>query len=620
MCQRSHFTTITPRWKTYKAQPDQQWIGHDLEAEDSMLEAARDLEATNIMIFIDSEHLWNGESLEKVEVFDALRIHVGPWLEEEGTVDLGYVTLIMFASPCNTPELPTRVIDVGAEDADKNLKLVVTRGQSGCYAALSHCWGGKVSALLTTNNIDDFEDSIRFQDLPLTFQDVIRITRGLNIRYLWIDSLCIIQNSNTDWEQESKNMGLYYGNSTVTLYASLAKSSTSGIFQRDTPRPLVGPKPVYLDLFSGTEIDRQIKVQALDFDDETLAELDLHGPLASRGWTLQESVLAPHQLYFGNRQIYWKCLQEVQSADGLPVGCRTPFFTYPSLMPALFSSTLVNRMKSATATDEFLLDYYRLVETYSSRKLSFASDKLLAFSGLVQRIHSSIGGDYLAGLWSYDLHRGLAWYPEMTTCRHVSSYRAPSWSWAITDESILISDEQFKSDEFKMRLIGYNVTLCDPTNPYGQIESGYILVGGFVKSLYRSAQSMSFRGRIDSLGDAYYDEVVQDDGHSPSNITKIVRANIDNEDCLMTIDYENGKAENLEIDFDAFLPGEYTVLLLGTYKHEDREDMIRASGLILQELKDIEGEITFERAGLLLKIELDPDWLLEWEERTLKLF
>ncbi|KAI0193495.1 HET-domain-containing protein [Astrocystis sublimbata] len=643
------------------------WVGGDnMENGCSMLDAARALADTNVKIFIDGEHLWRGDSLDKVRVFDALRIHLGPVPVEQDGFDSDCVTLIMFRSPTSecivdgfrigrvladpdlrseanfdlargwlntcqnehttcpkthTPGLPTRVIDVGDKNRDIKLRLVTTRGRNGRYVALSHCWGGKVTPLLVTDNIDHFENNIVFEDLPLNFQDAISITRELNIRYIWIDSLCIVQDSKADWEQESKMMGLYYGNSAVTIYALTAERSTTGLFQRNTPPLEVGPNPVYLNLFPGTESDQQIKVHAVNVNDEYLTELDLQCPLAFRGWTLQESVLAPRQLYFGHRQIYWKCPREIQSADGLPAGRRTSYHTYPSLITALFGGTLANPSKTAPAVEEVLLDYYRLVEIYSQRQLSFASDKLPAFSGLAQRIHSSIGGDYLAGLWSCDLHRGFAWYHEMTTCRHASNYRAPSWSWAVTDESILFTDEQFKSDEFKMQLISHSITPVHPENAYGQIKCGCLHIRGWVKSLHRSSQSMSF-GKFSTgftLSNAYYDDVVEGDGHLPGNVTTSVRATIDNEDCLITVHEDNKEEQDMEIDFDALLPGQYTVLLIGTYQHHDREDLVMASGLILEQLEDGDGD-DFKRAGLMPHMELDPDWLPEWEERRLKLF
>ncbi|KAI1172382.1 HET-domain-containing protein [Nemania sp. FL0916] len=644
------------------------WIGYDLDAEESMLEEVRDLPATNVKIFIDSEHLYTAESLDKVRVFDVLRIHVGLVSPERSFV-WNCVPLVMFTSPTSecyidgfrigrlqteldlaseanfdlarrwmnacqndhtgclknsTPDLPTRVIDVGAKSRDQRLRLIITQGQRGSYVALSHCWGGQVSQLLLIDNIDQFKHGIEIQDLPLTFQDAVRIALELNIGYLWIDSLCIIQNSKADWEQESKKMSLYYGNSTLTIYASSSESSTSGIFPRHTPPSCVGPSPVYLDLSSGSEREQQIKVQAIDFDDEHLALLDLRGPLASRGWTLQESILAPRQLYFGKRQMYWQCLQEAQSADGLghAAGSRTPDAAYPSLRSVLFSDALINPTKVAKATEEILVDYYRLVENYSLRELSVASDKFPAFSGIVQRIHSFIGGDYLAGLWSCDFPRGIAWYKDGRTCRHVSNYRSPSWSWAVTDEGVSVSSEQVRSDEFKLRLISHHITLGNPANPYGQVSGGYLHVRGRIRPLYRSTQSLSFGTSLEkaSLGIVYYDDIAESDHHDSNDIRTLVSVRIDNEDCLVTVlKSESGEDEDLKVYSDTFLPGKYIVLIIGTYTRVNRgDDLSWASGLILQESEDKETN-NFQRVGYLPRIDLDPDWLPEWEEKTLKL-
>lgn len=521
-----------------------------------------------------------------------------------------------------TPELPTRVIDVGAKNYDQSLRLIATQEESGSYVALSHCWGGQVSPLLLSDNIDHFKNAIRFQDLPANFQDAVIITRKLGIRYLWIDSLCIVQDSKQDWEQESQKMGFYYGNSTLTIYASCAGTSASGIFRRDAPPPPpVGPNPVYLDISGETGVNQQIKVELMTDEDETLTELDLNSPLSSRGWTLQESVLAPRQLYFGKRKIYWQCLQESQSTDGLPGGCRTPFLEYPSLKQALFSNVLANPMKAALPTEGVLVDYYWLTKEYSYRQLSCASDKLPAFAGLVQRIHSSIGGDYLAGLWSSDLHRGLSWYNEMLTCRHVSSYRAPSWSWAVTDERILFYETQFMSDGFKLQLISHNLSLSDPTNPYGEIKGGYIHVRGFVKPLLRSTQSMTFGRPESDIGWAYFDDIVEGYGDKePSVPSNICRATINDEDCLLSVnDWRREEEEDLEIHLDAVLPGKYTALLVGIAEYTLPEPPSRAACLILRELQCSEGS-DFERVGFVDFRAFEPGWFSEWEERTVRLF
>lgn len=102
--------------------------------------------------------------------------------------------------------LPTRVLDVGPTDGSIDVKLVETGRRPDKYVALSHCWGKKQIITTTTDNIDEHKVAIDFRELSKTFQDAVIVTRKLSMRYLWIDSLCIIQNSGDDWAKESSYM------------------------------------------------------------------------------------------------------------------------------------------------------------------------------------------------------------------------------------------------------------------------------------------------------------------------------------------------------------------------------------------------------------------------------
>ncbi len=104
-----------------------------------------------------------------------------------------------------------------------------SRGLKAEYIALSHCWGGKISPLLTTETLEPFQNRLSYAALPANFRDAIVITRELGIRYLWIDSLCILQDSKQDWQQESKMMAAIYRDSTLTISAMASSGSTQGI-------------------------------------------------------------------------------------------------------------------------------------------------------------------------------------------------------------------------------------------------------------------------------------------------------------------------------------------------------------------------------------------------------
>lgn len=110
------------------------------------------------------------------------------------------------------------------------MKLVLTSGWSmkTSYATLSHCWGGLEFLTLTRNSLASFMTKVPIEECPKTFQDAVFITRKLGIDYLWIDSLCIIQDSEQDWLNESALMSQVYSNSTITIAAAAACDGTIG--------------------------------------------------------------------------------------------------------------------------------------------------------------------------------------------------------------------------------------------------------------------------------------------------------------------------------------------------------------------------------------------------------
>jgi hypothetical protein len=102
----------------------------------------------------------------------------------------------------------------------------------GEYVTLSHCWGDRHIVTTTKESLPRRKDGIEVSLLPKTFVDAIMITRKLKFRYLWIDSLCIIQDDEADWELESKEMAKIYKNSALTISASAAPNGEYGCFSQ----------------------------------------------------------------------------------------------------------------------------------------------------------------------------------------------------------------------------------------------------------------------------------------------------------------------------------------------------------------------------------------------------
>jgi hypothetical protein len=131
-----------------------------------------------------------------------------------------------------------RVLDVGTP-SKPSLSLHITEDSSlkSPYITLSHCWGNPKLQIkrLSNANISQFTNLIDDAELPKTFQDAIAIARRLGVRFLWIDSLCIIQDSVEDWVKESSNMGNVYKNSLCNIAATAAPDGRTGCFLQRNP-------------------------------------------------------------------------------------------------------------------------------------------------------------------------------------------------------------------------------------------------------------------------------------------------------------------------------------------------------------------------------------------------
>jgi len=130
-------------------------------------------------------------------------------------------------------QLPSRLVDVGVGIPPRTapIRLCQTGGRRGRYTALSHRWGAKHPLTTITANLEEHQRRIPLEKLPQTFQDAIELTRRLGIRYIWIDSLCIVQDDASDWADESKQMGTIYERSYLTIAATSAPDGDGGLFR-----------------------------------------------------------------------------------------------------------------------------------------------------------------------------------------------------------------------------------------------------------------------------------------------------------------------------------------------------------------------------------------------------
>jgi hypothetical protein len=201
--------------------------------------------------------------------------------------------------------LPRRILAIGKKDGD-NISLEETNGSTGRYACLSWCWGKLLPLRTVHANLTQHKRSILWSQLPTAFQNAIGIARRLNISYLWIDALCIIQDDKHDWETESAKMAEIYGNAFLTLCAAASKDSTESLFQslssNFTQQELKG----YADIFVRTPILHEHLIDLSTFTEAASIPKDAH-PIFYRAWTFQEMSLSPRVIFFGKYEISWRC-------------------------------------------------------------------------------------------------------------------------------------------------------------------------------------------------------------------------------------------------------------------------------------------------------------------------
>lgn len=274
------------------------------------------------------------------------------------------------------------------------------------------------------------------QDLSLSIQDAVEVTRQLGFRYLWVDALCIIQDSEKDINAELGFMGTIYKNATFTLAASSAINADGG-FLRKVP----AAKHFKLSYQSSEKTFACVDVSLMGFSFQNpfkpgakrpMLLGNQPEPLNTRGWTLQEGLLAPRLLSFGTNEITWKCQSE--AITKVPDGVKTS----KALPLSVFNNVEIQQTEANMQRHQIGI-WHSIVEDYTWRTLSVHSDYGRAISGIVNELASCWNDVYLAGMWRRTFVANLAWHVEEDTLwaleqRSIKKgYHAPlegpSWSW-----------------------------------------------------------------------------------------------------------------------------------------------------------------------------------------------
>ncbi|TVY87104.1 hypothetical protein LAWI1_G008421 [Lachnellula willkommii] len=320
--------------------------------------------------------------------------------------------------------VPTRLIEVGSL-GDTEVRLVETmRSPQDHYLALSYCWGSVKVVKTTLANYEAMKRGMQVSSIPKTIQDAIKITRRLKQRYLWVDAICIIQDSVSDWETESGNMASIYRDAHLTLAAATSGAATEGFLH--------------------------------------------YGHLA-----------AEQKLPFW---MEWKTHSGQQSTLGARIvpalTTHTPAGDDPEDSPPL-------SLRGWTLQERGLQNWYYTVSEYTSRALTNPLDMLPAISGIARVVQDITNSQYIAGLWLDDFIFGLTWRAgtlhtinDSSAALAFSDYRAPTFSWASVERAIYdtighwFSANSCTVIETESKVPG--------RNPLGQVQSASVTLRGLI--------------------------------------------------------------------------------------------------------------------------------------------
>lgn len=393
---------------------------------------------------------------------------------------------------------PTRLLYIGGEKDFIRLRDTTGWKDPISYAALSHCWGDGKPLSLLEERLDSFKERIDLCELPNTFKDGIAVAQELKLQYIWIDSLCIIQDNDADWEAEAAQMENIYRQAFLVITTGSSPNPKTPVLGRREKEWL--PKTFNFPASPGIIVPikaRKRHILAAPLNQGLLdppftsswATLKRIGPLYNRGWCFQEAYLANRNLQFTPGAIVFECKTHRRGEDQLPPYTSTTPGTTGALDPA---------------------DQWRMiVKSFTSRQLTKGSDKMPAIGGAASAMPQAKTSRYLAGLWSETLLLDLLWQvmPWLILSGQESQSLAyddskggpPTWSWASMNWGVVWSPQ--KSPQPVANVLNAQ-TVVRGVSRFGKVSGGAIEIEGrLVKCQLKSNSSLDH--------DAFY---IQSDG------------------------------------------------------------------------------------------------------------
>ncbi|KAI0334691.1 HET-domain-containing protein [Cubamyces sp. BRFM 1775] len=397
--------------------------------------------------------------------------------------------------PFGQAPLPRRVVD--CSNLTRPRLVETNSGAKGAYVALSYVWGEDQPHRTTQSNLCTYVDGMNPEGLPQTIRDAVFVTRILGYQFLWVDSLCILQDSVEDKEREIGSMRDVYRQAVLTIDAASAAKVSEGFLHERRPHPQAEalpfiPPPSQYDRNSsslrvGTIYLARAQICARARDNVVTrvsrcgcqweTRLD-SGQTGRRAWCLQEALMSCRSLVFTANTVQLRCQTATQAIGG----------TYHATaldgarLPGLLLSSDPQRTRAGYGSPGWTQVHQAwcsVVQDYTHRGLSEPSDKLVACAGLAEEFARFLQSEYLAGLWRDSLFDDLLWVRSSREPLRLPRplYRAPTWSWASVDGEVTwLEGDPSDGLEVLANVVGCTVTLQHKTLPFGQVVDGSLVL------------------------------------------------------------------------------------------------------------------------------------------------
>lgn len=397
--------------------------------------------------------------------------------------------------------VPKRLVDLGSGPEPHPVLATPQLPLKAPYATLSYCWGPESDAFkqlkTTPDNLAARSHHIDLEAMSPVMRDAAAVCRALDIRYLWIDALCIIQGDKADWDEQSAQMANIFGSAYLTI-CTLASSSCMEGFLDDKEPPVLqlGFVSSSDTGICGTISVRPSQLQAKGETSSSSAKSAFLRDLVAsawntRGWIFQEKCLSPRKLYFG-QLLHLQRDDTIKSENNSVQNIASTNWgrQWPKFMSADYLRQQGHHAKNL---------WYDVIQEVNQLQWTVASDLFPGLSGIASRFNEVIKDKYVAGLWAGDLACGFMWAVTHKSAQSLQELLrmhrdvgnkpviSPSWSWASfrTSFRFLISPSSSLLCRIRTHLRPEFVLLEDRvqlsgSNPFGAIQGAPLRLSGIL--------------------------------------------------------------------------------------------------------------------------------------------